>query len=105
MCLWVVGFGGRQVRLEGWRAQPLMVGGFWRARDGVGDGIRRVLWCLVSVWRLWLGWLGKLGLGGVGGEFVGWRGRMGETTGIGMDPHTIIKYWDAGLGQEGEGGV
>lgn len=32
---------------------------------------------------------------------MGWRGRLGETTGVGMDPHTIIKYWDAGLGQEG----
>lgn len=42
-------------------------------------------------------WVGKLGDGGV----VGWRGRLGETTGVGMDPHTIIKYWDAGLGQEG----
>lgn len=57
------------------------------------------------MWRLRLGWVGgKLGLGAFVGEFVGWRGRMGETAGVGMDPHTIIKYWDAGLGQEGREG-
>lgn len=49
-----------------------------------------VVWLFVGV--------GAVGDGGWG-KVVGWRGRRGETAGVVMDPHTIIKYWDAGLGR------